>query len=187
MQRRRAFSPSVFIAPEALEQAARELRALSHSQGIRIALVGGYALAQYGSTRLTGDLDVVASGCPRGLPLRDKLSFGGIRTFVGNVPTDVIQRNDSYAPLYAAALKAARLRRGSSKVAIVPLEYLAAMKLAAHRAKDLLDLDFIMRSGRLNVPTTRRIIGYYVGGTYAVADFDRMLTEAIWKKRNKIE
>jgi hypothetical protein len=59
------------------------------------------------------------------------------------------------------------------------------MKLASHRDQDLLDLKFVMKSGKLNVPRARQIVGYYVGGDYATADFDRMLALAIWEKRRR--
>ena len=64
---------------------------------------------------------------------------------------------------------------------MVSLEYIAAMKLAAGRSKDLLDLEFLVSSRKLNLGLTRKIIHEYVGGMYAADSFDAIVLEIKWK------
>jgi hypothetical protein len=47
---------------------------------VRIALLGGFALQQYGSDRLTGDIDIAAPEVLDGLPAGKALTFGGVQT-----------------------------------------------------------------------------------------------------------
>ncbi len=88
---------------------------IADRQRTRVALVDGFALQYFGSTRLTGDIDVVAPAPLQELEPTRKLKFGGQKATVvaaGNasigknvsVPVDVIVRDDDFADLYEAAL-----------------------------------------------------------------------------------
>jgi hypothetical protein len=179
--RRSLRSPSKLLDPAILEEAARQVIDHARRHRIRIALVGGLALQHYGSQRLTGDVDVVtSSGLPGTLPLR-LLTFGGESIRAPNgVPVCIIRRKDGYRRLYAAALANKTQLHG---LPIVPLEYIAAMKLVAGRTKDMVDLEFMIASERLSLPKARQIIHKYVGGTFAVDSFDAIVMETQWKMK----
>jgi hypothetical protein len=165
-----------------LERAAAKLAELARRQHVRIALIGGFALQKFGSPRFTSDLDTVVSGPLRGLRPGKPLSFGGIRTVLtGKIPVDLILRDDSYALLYEKGLDHA-IRIPGCVLPIVPLEYIAAMKLAAHRSKDLMDLEFLIAENKIDLRKTRKIIHEYLGGRYPVDDFDSIVMEIRWKK-----
>jgi hypothetical protein len=66
---------------------------------------------------------------------------------------------------------------------IVLLEYIAAMKLVAGRTKDIADLEFLISSGKLDLPSAREIIEGYVGGQYAVDSFNAIVMEVEWKMK----
>jgi hypothetical protein len=182
--RRSLRSPSSnkkFLDPAVLEEAARQVISLAARNHIRVALVGGLALQHYGSHRLTGDVDIVASAPLPGVPKLKTLTFGGEGTRAPNgVPVCVIRRRDAYHRLYRAALTHAVPLHGFPTV---PLEYIAAMKLVAGRSKDMVDLEFMISSGRLNLGRARKIIHAYVGGEFAVDTFNAIVMETEWKKR----
>ena len=69
-----------FLDPKQLESAAAEVGALAKQEGVRVALIGGFALQHYGSDRLTGDIDFAADSVLEGLPSGPPLSFGGVQT-----------------------------------------------------------------------------------------------------------
>lgn len=167
-----------FIDPAAAEVAIAEIEALAQREGVRVALVGGLAMQIYGSDRMTADLDFIADGP---LPLRDSepLTFGGVRGLASNgVMVDIIVRDDKYARLYADALVRAIVLDGLN---VVQAEHLAAMKLAAGRPKDDLDLEFLVTSeDAMDRAAAREIIRHYLG-EYAAEDFDSIADEAEWK------
>ena len=169
-----------FLAPETLDEAAREVALLAHDERVPVALIGGYALQLYGSTRLTGDVDVVAGQIIEALPDGEPLSFGGIQTESPNgVPIDLVLRDDDYAKLYEEALvRAVDLQ--DAPMPVVRLEYLAAMKMGAGRARDEADLEWIILRSGVDLPETRRIVRKYLG-TYAAREFDHIVEEARWK------
>jgi hypothetical protein len=173
--------PKKFLDLVLLEEAARQICLLAKKNEIDVALVGGMALQRYGSPRLTGDVDVVASDPLPGLPKLRTLTFGGEGVDAPNgVPVCVIRRRDDYQPLYEAALERARSLRG---LPVVTLEFIAAMKLAAGRTKDMADLEFMIANTSLDLKKTRKIIYDYVGGTFAVDSFNSIVMEVEWKKR----
>ena len=169
-----------FLAPETLDEAAREVAALAHDENIPVALIGGYALQLYGSPRLTGDVDVVADGLIEALPEGEPLSFGGVQTESPNgVPVDLVLRDDDYAALYEEALvRAVDLQ--DAPMPVVRLEYLAAMKMGAGRARDGADLEWIILRSGADLSAVRRIVKQYLG-LYAAREFDRLVEEARWK------
>jgi hypothetical protein len=167
------------LAPEVLAEGADEVAELAQDSDVSVALIGGYALQLHGSPRLTGDVDVVASGPVRGLRPRKQLSFGGYQSEAPNgVPVDVVLRNDDYDDLYDEALDRSQRMRGAP-MRVVTKEYLAAMKMVAGRGRDDADLEWLILSG-LNVRRTRGVIRKYLG-VYAEQEFEQLVEETKWK------
>ena len=165
-----------FLRPEQVEGAIKELAVLAEDQGVVVALAGGVAMQIYGSDRFTKDVDVVADQALEGLQETGQLTFGGFsaRT-TKNASVDVILRNDAYAPLYEVALADPRRIRGVA-LPVVRLEYLAPMKFAAHRGKDLDDLAFLVLHTPLNMKRTLQVVEEYLGH-YAVQEFNYFVEE----------
>jgi hypothetical protein len=172
-----------FLAPEVLDEAVRELAAMAKDEGVSVALIGGYALQIYGSPRLTGDIDLVADAVIDALAPGEPLSFGGFQTEAPNgVPVDFVRRDDDYAPLYEEALSRATPLPDAIDlhVRVVRIEYIAAMKMVAGRARDHADLEWIILRSGADLPKTRRIVKQYLGA-YAAQEFDRIVEQARWK------
>jgi hypothetical protein len=166
------------LAPEVLDQAASYVLEAAEREGVAAALGGGYALQLYGSPRLTGDVDVVASDEISALPRGKALSFGGYKSEVEGVPVDVILRDDDFAPLYEEALAGATVVEG---VPLVSPEHLAAMKMVAGRRTDLADLEFLIGDRVIDLPKTRLIVRRHLG-PYAVKELDSFVEETRWRK-----
>lgn len=133
-------------------------------------------MSVYGSDRLTKDVDVACrdEGLPE-LEQLKKLSFGGYaaRTPSGHL-VDVVVRDDEYRPLYLAAIGDARDE--GLPLRVVSPEYLAALKMAAARDQDVLDLGELLRLGVLDLPETRSIIRQHLG-VYAAREWDSLVAE----------
>lgn len=170
-----------FLSIEVLDEAAREIASLAKAEDVDVALIGGYALQLYGSDRLTGDIDIVASEELASLPGKKRLTFGGVQstTPLGGVPVDVVLREDAFIDLYDRALEAARRMRGVP-IRVVTPEYLAAMKLVAQRTRDKADLEWLIASRTIDVHKARGLIRDLLGA-YAAQDFDRVCDEVQWK------
>ncbi len=134
------------IPTEVGVQAAEAAAKVADENGISCALAGGIAMHIYGFTRATTDVDMVAQTI---LPIESKkdLSFGGrsYRIKVGKrtVTVDVIVRNDELASIYQTALKQAL--DTDIAVKIISPEWMAIMKHFAGRAKDKLDLIWLLQ------------------------------------------
>lgn len=134
------------VGIEAAEIAAR----LAEDNGIACALAGGIAMHIYGFTRATSDVDLLVS---ERLPLKSKkkLSIGGesYRIKVGRreVQVDAIVRSDELAAVYQAAL--ANALETDADVNIVSPEWMAILKYFAGRAKDKLDLIWLLQQDGL--------------------------------------
>ena len=108
-----------------------------------------------------------------------RLSFGGVAALSpSNHPVDIVVRDDEYAPLYRAALVSARDQ--GLPVAVVSPEYLAALKMAAARDKDELDLKTLLKLGVPNRRKTRAIVSQYLG-EYAARAFNAICDEVDWQ------
>jgi hypothetical protein len=166
-------------SPERLDEAVGQVTELAEREGIRVALCGGLALQSYGSPRLTKDVDMVADRVLQALPEQRPLSFGGSQVSAPNgVPVDLIVRDDDFRQLYEHALDEA-INRPSVPCLVVRAEYLAAMKLAVRRPWDVGDLHWLITAkGILDRDLARRIVRKYVGGQFAVQEFDREVEEA---------
>lgn len=120
------------------------------NDGTICALAGGIAMHVYGFTRATTDVDLIAS---KTLPLKStrKLSFGGesYRIKIGNreVQVDAIVRDDEYAAVYRSAL--ADALETDTKVKIISPEWMVILKYFSARAKDKLDLLWLLQQDGL--------------------------------------
>lgn len=127
-------------------EAAKAVAGVASENDIDIALAGGIAMHIYGFTRATTDVDMVArSVLP--LPKQRELDFGGegyeIAIAEGNVPVDVIVRADRLAKIYNAALEQAQMT--DVGVRIISPEWLVVMKHFSARAKDKIDLTWLLQ------------------------------------------
>lgn len=138
------------IPTEVGVKAAEIASGLAEANGIVCALAGGIAMHIYGFTRATTDVDLIAS---EKLPLtsKKKLTFGGesYRIKVGKreVQVDVIVRNDELTAIYQAAL--ADALETDANVKIISPEWMAILKHLAGRAKDKLDLIWLLQQDGL--------------------------------------
>jgi len=173
-----------FLSAEALDRVANEMTRLARRQKVRAAVVGGLAMQLYGSDRLTMDVDFIADQPLTGLKQRGKIAFGGAKLVSPDgAPVDWIVRNDAYRALYAEALGKAEKVLGQG-YSVVTLPYLAAMKMAARRPKDHLDLEEILMSGALRAGQARQARAIILRhlGEYAAEDFDDLVHHAEWRK-----
>lgn len=135
---------------------------------------------------MTTDVDAVSDQPLLGPP-EHRLAFGGfayrLPTHLGPVPVDWILREDGFRTLYEAALDHAR--QDADGVPRITPEYLAAMKLAARRGKDLDDLLWLLKSGKVDVAAARELVGRYLGGQFAEEEFDSHVLEAEWRAREE--
>lgn len=171
-----------FLAPELLDEAMVEAVRLARVAGVPMAAVGGYAMSFYGSDRLTADLDLAVRHT-LGLAREGLLTFGGIRTHIGLVPVDLIDRADDYGPLYDEAVQYAREAPGGVAGArVASPEHMVALKLAAgpRDDKDLPDLRHLLtQPDLLDYDKARRIVRRYLG-LYGAEALDSFKAEAEW-------
>lgn len=127
-------------------KAAEATAKVAGETGIACALAGGIAMHIYGFTRATTDVDMLAQAI---LPLEShgELNFGGesYRVKVGKrtVSVDVIVRNDELKKIYETALAGAL--ETDSDLRIISAEWLVVIKHYAGRAKDKLDLIWLLQ------------------------------------------
>jgi hypothetical protein len=168
-----------FLDPAVLSEAATQVTELAANEGVRVALVGGFALQLYGSDRLTGDVDFAAERLLEALAAEKPLTFGGAKVRAPNgVDVDLVVRCDDFASLYEEALERAQPMQGSATRVVQP-EYLAAMKMIAGRPRDDADLAFLITSKTIDFDRTRAILRKHLG-PYAVTEFDRVVEEVQW-------
>jgi predicted nucleotidyltransferase len=167
-----------FLKGDEIEEAVREVASMVKGTDDRPVLVGGAAMQLYGSDRLTKDVDFMARKIPPGMRVERKLSFGGAggRT-PGGIPICIIIRDDDYRKLYEES------RRKAADVGlplkVVAPEYLAAIKLAAGRAKDEEDLKKLLGGKAIKMRVAREIVKRILGA-YAADDFDSYVREVEW-------
>lgn len=129
---------------ESATAAIKTVAELAEANNIEWALVGGLAMALYGSDRTTKDIDIVADKL---LPLENQglLRQGGeryiIKTGKKDVAVDWIIRKDEFKNLFEAALKDAVEING---VPIFTPEWLVILKFIAGRFKDQEDAIFLL-------------------------------------------
>lgn len=179
---RGSYPLSKFLAPAELLAGVHEIADLAKHQGVRVVLVGGFAMQHYGSDRLTGDLDFAASAVPTGLPAVAQLTFGGVRSATSaGIPTDFIVRDDLFQPLYEDVVALSPVAK-SLGVRVATPEHLVAMKMVSGRGKDTEDLKFLLATeGLVDSRKARKIILRHLG-PYAVQEFERVVEEVAWEK-----
>ncbi len=123
-----------------------EIAPLAENEKITWALAGGIAMHVYGFTRATIDVDVVASAA-LSLDCQKTLSFGGesylIQVGEHLVTVDWIVRDDEFGKLYRLAL--ADYAETESGVKIISPAWLVILKFFSGRAKDKLDLHWLLQ------------------------------------------
>ncbi len=169
------------LSQQEIRDAIEEIVKIAKSERVAIALIGGCALQLYGSTRFTADIDFASDNLIDDLPRGTALSFGGEQTHASNgVTVDLIIRDDRWAPLYEAAIETAK-RVPGTKAPVARPEYLLAMKMQARRPKDEADIDFLLRSGVVNLKRAKKIVEEYLGG-YAEEELEALADEIAWKE-----
>ncbi len=151
---------------ESATQAIQIVAEIAEANGTRWALVGGLAMAVYGSDRTTKDIDIIADEL---LPLENRglLRQGGerylIKTNKKEVAVDWIIRKDEFKKLFQVALKDAVEING---VPILTPEWLVILKFIAGRFKDQEDAVFLLsRKGLVNRNLIKEHIVKNVGAT----------------------
>jgi len=151
---------------ESATEAIRIVSEIAEANEIEWALVGGVAMAIYGSDRTTKDIDIIASKL---LPLEKTglLRQGGeryiIKTNKRDVAIDWIIRKDEFKKLFQIALKEAVKING---VPVLTPEWLVILKFIAGRFKDQDDAVFLLsRKGLVNRQLIKEYIVKNVGAT----------------------
>jgi hypothetical protein len=172
-----------FLSPEVLLAGVAEVASLAKQERIRVVLVGGLAMQHYGSDRLTGDLDFAAAEALRSLAVIRPLTFGGVQaTTPGGVPVEIIVRDDDYQALYEEVVALSPLVRELG-VRVARPEHLVALKMAAARDKDVLDMKFLLGvEGLVDGGKARAIVRRHLG-PYAAQEFDRVVDEVAWERQ----
>lgn len=169
-----------------LAEALSRLRAVPGPR----ALIGGVALALYGIERFTKDVDLAVTVAQSGAVatlLADAdprpLTIGGVSfaTSTG-LRVDLIDHRFQYRSLYEEAIEAAvesgpRVRAGDQEICAVSREYLLAMKMAADRPKDELDLAVMLEDPKLDYGSARAIVETHLG-PFAARRLDRLARTA---------
>jgi hypothetical protein len=170
-----------FLTPDDVMKVVKSVVKAAKVAGEEVALCGGVAMVLYGSDRQTKDIDFLATAVPPSLDLTKRLSFGGMAGLVEGVETDVIVRDDDYELLYVEALL---LAESSTELEcrVVSPEYLAAMKLAARRTKDELDIKNLIAGDAVDIDKAKLVIREHLG-RYAVDEFESYVKEVrlMWK------
>jgi len=129
---------------ESATEAIKTVAKIADANGVSWALVGGLALAVYGSDRNTKDIDIIADKL---LPLENqgKLRQGGerylIKTQKKEVAVDWILRNDEFKKLFQIAIdEAVKI----NDVPILSPEWLVILKFIAGRFKDQEDAVYLL-------------------------------------------
>ena len=160
-------------------EAAEATAKVAGENGIACALAGGIAMHIYGFTRATTDVDILAQSI---LPLKShgELNFGGesYRVKVGKrtVTVDVIVRNDELKKIYETALAGAL--ETDSDLKIISAEWMVVIKHFAARAKDKLDLIWLLQqSGLVNRKLVERNLIKAVGKKSAFFIFKELQSD----------
>lgn len=182
-----------FLSPKEVDQAVRAMMEIvSEKPDLKVAILGGIALQIYGSSKPTTDVDFVGNrtlGPQDIFEVTGPLSSGGVAYVMeGDIPVDLIVRNDAYQKLYEAALENAVDYGG---VPVVTPEYLAAMKFAAARPKDLTAVAWLLNQpGLVDAAKVSKIMFDTLGGEYARNSWEKALVKLTtslkhFKKRRK--
>jgi hypothetical protein len=184
----RRYIANAFLSPDVIDASIDEVHALAKDDGQCIALAGGIAMQIYGSTRLTGDVDVIAESPIPGVIAEGPLAL--IPGYAGRLPNgvgiDVIvpEPENEWFDLFEHALRNA-VPLAAGGIPIVVREDLVVMKMMAGREdKDIPDLHYLLSDERTNLPLARLIVRELLG-KYAGKEFDQLVEEARWRKSRK--
>ncbi|HEX9927697.1 MAG TPA: hypothetical protein VGB02_04030 [Pyrinomonadaceae bacterium] len=156
---------------ESATQAIQIVAEIAKENGVDWALVGGLAMAIYGSDRTTKDIDIIADKL---LPLENRglLHQGGeryiIKTNKKAVAVDWIIRKDEFKKLFQEALNEAVEING---VPVLTPEWLVILKFIAGCFKDQEDAVFLLsRKGLVNRNLIKeKIIGHFGKAAWGLA------------------
>ncbi len=151
---------------ESATEAIKTVAEIAEENAVEWALVGGLAMALYGSDRTTKDIDIIADKL---LPLENQglLRQGGERYLIKTnrkaVAVDWIIRKDEFKNLFRQALtEAVRI----NDVPILTAEWLVILKFIAGRFKDQEDAVFLLSQKNL---VNRRLIKEKIINLYGKA------------------
>ena len=160
-----------FISPQVRDAAIKSADQLN-SLGVRHALAGGLAVGAHGYVRATVDVDFLVG----------EEAFehrGSVVAFKAGVPIEVDGvRIDYLSPVSLGAQLEEVLDHPpmNEGLAIVPIEVLIYMKLAAKRRRDLVDVIELVKVGA-DVNRVRDYLRQYAGDL--VPSFEEMVNEAV--------
>jgi len=160
-----------FVAPR-IRDAAIKSAAKLNDLGIRYALAGGLAVGAHGYVRATVDVDFLVG----------EEAFehhGSVVAFKAGVPIEVDGvRIDYLSPVSLGAQLEEVLDHPpmNEGLAIVPIEVLIYMKLAAKRRRDLVDVIELVKVGA-DVNRVRDYLRQYAGDL--VPQFEELVNDAL--------
>lgn len=129
---------------DSAKEAIHTVAKIAKNINAKWALVGGLAMAIYGSDRVTKDIDIISDKL---LPLKKQslLRQGGerylVKTRKKEVAVDWILRNDEFEQLFLTALTEATI---IDEVPILTPEWLVILKFIAGRFKDQEDAIYLL-------------------------------------------
>ena len=160
-----------FVSPQVRDAAIKTAEQLNRL-GIRHALAGGLAVGAHGYVRATTDVDFLVG----------EEAFehqGSLVAFKAGVPIEVEGVRIDYlspvslGPQLEDVLDHPPMNEG---LAIVPVEVLIYMKLAARRRRDLVDVAGLVKAGA-DVNKVRRYLEQYASDL--VPQFEELVNEAL--------
>lgn len=160
-----------FVAPRVRDAAINTAAQLNHL-GIRYALAGGLAVGAHGYVRATTDVDFLVG--------EEAFEHQGLLVaFKAGVPIEVDGiRIDYLSPASLGAQLEEVLEHPptSEGLAVVPIEVLIYMKLAAKRRKDLVDVVELVKAGA-DLTRVRSYLKQYAGDLLPL--FEELVAEAM--------
>ena len=160
-----------FVSPQVRDAVIKSAEQLN-SLGIRHALAGGLAVGAHGYVRATVDVDFLVG----------EEAFehrGSVVAFKAGVPSEVDGvRIDYLSPVSLGAQLEEVLDHPpmNEGLAIVPIEVLIYMKLAAKRRRDLVDVIELVKVGA-DVSRVRDYLRQYAGDL--IPKFEELVNEAV--------
>jgi hypothetical protein len=160
-----------FVSPQVRDAAIKTAEQLNNL-GIRHALAGGLAVGAHGYVRATTDVDFLVG----------EEAFehqGSLVAFKAGVPIEVDGVSIDYlspvslGPQLEEVLDHPPINEG---LAIVPIEVLIYMKLAARRRRDLVDVVELVKAGA-DVTRVRNYLRQYASDL--ILPFDELVHEAV--------
>ena len=160
--------------------AAKLAAKILHDARAPFAIIGRVAMWTYlppEQQEFTKDLDVAVPAehiaavaeAIRSRKLKQiPLSIGGVAIRDGDIRLDFIDRRQHFAALFREAVEAATrtgktVTVGRTRMPVVPVEYLVAMKMVSGEPKDDRDARRLLEHAQLNYRETRRIVLNHLG------------------------